>query len=700
MASYIPPQKGVQYVTYVSLVSQANVKIMQVNPTLAAGDVKVSTDSSALSNLDTLPSVDPAGSVFVKVTVSATEMNGDNAKIWFHDAAGAEWCDLTINIPTSGQTLNEIDTLIDTLISRLTAARAGYLDELGPANIPLDIDTLLLRLTAARAALLDQITAARMSELDAANIPLDIDTLLTRLSAARAALLDEITAARMGELDAANIPADIDTLKGYCDILDHATNGLANIKSLIDAVKAVTDLLPDAGALSDLAINKGHLEHATYGLSALKILINALQADLDNPDQYKADVSALALEATLTAIGLVVVAIDARLPADPADQSLLEAHITAEVDDLITRVKGLNAIYDSVALRALEATLTAIKGAGWNAATDTLEKIRDAIIVVADLVYAPDASSVIATGNEIANTYAACAIDNAVRWQIEDTGAGDGLDVICEFNLATTRRAASVHINGYFNGAGGPVEIYVYNYISASWNKLSAGTPGTEMRSRANDRDYVFPLMAGNTDLTTSPGEVKIRFLTESSNAGDDLYLDYVGVVATATILPEVIANAVWEFNVEDIRYLVTGEYTAGHVIKRLVALGTDVAVEDTAISFTLRDGITRDDAYPDMLIEVRDESSATRDIEIRRIISWTAARVVIVDRAFSFTPTVGDHVHITCGYLGISDLALEATLTAIKGAGWTNETLKLVKELVDELESGEKPPRKASFRM
>ena len=40
---------------------------------------------------------------------------------------------------------------------------------------------------------------------------------------------------------AANIPTDVDTLKGYCDILDHVTNGLANIKSLIDAIKTKTD---------------------------------------------------------------------------------------------------------------------------------------------------------------------------------------------------------------------------------------------------------------------------------------------------------------------------------------------------------------------------------------------------------------------------------------------------------------------------
>lgn len=301
---------------------------------------------------------------------------------------------------------------------------------------------------------------------------------------------------------------------------------------------------------------------------------------------------------------------------------------------------------------ASEATLTAIKGAGWNAATDTLEAIRDAITGIAELLYEPDASSVIVVGNEIANTFAACAIDNAIRWQIQDTGVGDGLDVICEFNLSTTRRATAVHINGYFNGAGGPVEIYAYNYISAGWNKLSAGTPGTEMRNRPGDQDYVFPLTVGNTDVVTSPGEVRIRFLTKSSNAGDDLYLDYVAIVATATLLTEVIANAVWEFNVQDIRHLVTGELTAGHIIKRLVVLGTDVAVSNTAKSFTLTAGTPTDRAYEGMLIEVRDESSATRDIEVREIIRWTAGRVVIVDRDFSFVPDVGDHVHITCGYI------------------------------------------------
>lgn len=97
--------------------------------------------------------------------------------------------------------------------------------------------TLHNKLTAARAALLDQITASRLAELDAANIPADVDTLLARLTALRAGYLDNLsggavalaaswtaalatalgnyTALRAGYLDelgAANIPANVDGL--------------------------------------------------------------------------------------------------------------------------------------------------------------------------------------------------------------------------------------------------------------------------------------------------------------------------------------------------------------------------------------------------------------------------------------------------------------------------------------------------------
>jgi len=121
MATMVPAQKGVEYIVYITLVAQADVNQMQSNPTLAEGDVTVTTDGNAVTNLDTLPDVDPNGSYFVKVTVSATEMNGDNIAILFHDAAGDEWCDLSISIQTSGQSLDTIDINVDDIETMVTA---------------------------------------------------------------------------------------------------------------------------------------------------------------------------------------------------------------------------------------------------------------------------------------------------------------------------------------------------------------------------------------------------------------------------------------------------------------------------------------------------------------------------------------------------------------------------------------------------
>jgi hypothetical protein len=99
MSSPNPPQYGYAYEFYTGLISQANTKIFQVNPTLAAGDVKIRKDGGAESNVTTLPTVLGSGKV-VKVVLSATEMEADNITLTFADAAGSEWCDLIANIPT------------------------------------------------------------------------------------------------------------------------------------------------------------------------------------------------------------------------------------------------------------------------------------------------------------------------------------------------------------------------------------------------------------------------------------------------------------------------------------------------------------------------------------------------------------------------------------------------------------------------
>ena len=100
MVENMPPTKNTAYTFYVGLDSQANTNILQANPTLAVGDVKVSIDGGALNNIATLPVVTPALSKVIKVDLSAAEMNGDRIVILFSDITGSEWQDRMFMIST------------------------------------------------------------------------------------------------------------------------------------------------------------------------------------------------------------------------------------------------------------------------------------------------------------------------------------------------------------------------------------------------------------------------------------------------------------------------------------------------------------------------------------------------------------------------------------------------------------------------
>ncbi len=133
MASW-PPKKNAAFVFYVGLVSQADTKLLQANPTLAAGDVKVATDDAAPVNLATLPVVDADFTDRVKVSMSAGEMNGDRVTVIFSDAAGAEWGDLLIDIPTSVRQIDDLS--FPTVSGRST-------DVLATGEVPTDFDTTI-----------------------------------------------------------------------------------------------------------------------------------------------------------------------------------------------------------------------------------------------------------------------------------------------------------------------------------------------------------------------------------------------------------------------------------------------------------------------------------------------------------------------------------------------------------------------------
>ena len=89
----------------------SNPDDFKVNPTIAAGDFKVSTDGGTKVNLATLPVVTPSGSDEIRISLSASEMNGARVVVSAKDVAGAEWqqAKLTITIPTGNtETIHDI----------------------------------------------------------------------------------------------------------------------------------------------------------------------------------------------------------------------------------------------------------------------------------------------------------------------------------------------------------------------------------------------------------------------------------------------------------------------------------------------------------------------------------------------------------------------------------------------------------------
>ena len=101
-APYNPPVKGEDFVIRVALTDANDPKSFKTVPTIASGDFKVDKDGGGLTNLATLPSVDPAGSCLVKFTLSAAEMSADVVTLVAVDqTATKEWADFALSIPTT-----------------------------------------------------------------------------------------------------------------------------------------------------------------------------------------------------------------------------------------------------------------------------------------------------------------------------------------------------------------------------------------------------------------------------------------------------------------------------------------------------------------------------------------------------------------------------------------------------------------------
>ncbi len=116
-------------VIYVTLPHPTDADLFVTNPTLAAGDAKVSIDGGAFANLGTLPAVTPAGGVGVKIVLSAGEMTGTNILICLKDqTAPEEWSAVTILIACTAVTF-------DDLVRSTTPANALTVDASGRVDV-------------------------------------------------------------------------------------------------------------------------------------------------------------------------------------------------------------------------------------------------------------------------------------------------------------------------------------------------------------------------------------------------------------------------------------------------------------------------------------------------------------------------------------------------------------------------------------
>jgi hypothetical protein len=87
-APYNPPVKGEEFIFTIALEDASTPGSFKRNPTIAAGDFKVNVDGTE-SNL-------------AKVTLSASEMNGDVVTlIGIDQTSTKEWNDVAICIPTT-----------------------------------------------------------------------------------------------------------------------------------------------------------------------------------------------------------------------------------------------------------------------------------------------------------------------------------------------------------------------------------------------------------------------------------------------------------------------------------------------------------------------------------------------------------------------------------------------------------------------
>lgn len=314
---------GSTWQTEIPLVSQSNTHAFQSAPTIASGDWKKTTVTSGgtvstLSNLDNLPTVDPAGSVQVKIILSAAETTaagaGGHINIIGIDASGAEWDPIFIRVDVEAATTN----------GRASDIQARIPAALVSGRIDASVGAIANNAITAAAIAADAITDAKVaSDVTIAAVTGAVGSVTAGVSLADGA----ITAAKFGAgaITASVIATDaIDADSLAADAVTELQSGLATSTALTTLSNKV-GTPAGASVSADIAAVKAET-------ASIQTDTNDLQTQIGTAGAGLTAVASAANLATLTGyVDTEVAAIKAKtdnLPASPANESTLSTVAT------------------------------------------------------------------------------------------------------------------------------------------------------------------------------------------------------------------------------------------------------------------------------------------------------------------------------------------------------------------------------------
>ncbi len=134
------PVKGKAFQFVIGLEDVNDPQKLLVDPTIVAGDFKISKDGNPYVNLQNIPGTSPGGSSAVLISLTGGEMNADRVLVsGVQNAANQDWADILIEVPTptgSGESVFDIlvGDVVETAGNTITR-RKGTVEILVNKNI-------------------------------------------------------------------------------------------------------------------------------------------------------------------------------------------------------------------------------------------------------------------------------------------------------------------------------------------------------------------------------------------------------------------------------------------------------------------------------------------------------------------------------------------------------------------------------------